>query len=219
MSHYTLDHLFCFCEPQLIRETENTKNAEFTLYSGNHHQGQGTAMRAIMFEDNYLELIFLESQSDAENNPLRLDKRADWRNTGASPFGICLRGAIPENERHQFWTYNPPYWPEGEIFIHKSNEDKTEQPLIFVIPLSTPPVSKSKLDISYLTHKTGSKKIQAANLAGPNYKWPSISKPQGIVFSEADFPQMKLTVDGFLPNEIFMNDLLTIIGVNSKTPE
>lgn len=57
MSHYTLDHIFCFCDPQLIRETGSAQKAGFTIYSGNRHKDQGTAMRGIMFEENYLELI------------------------------------------------------------------------------------------------------------------------------------------------------------------
>ena len=87
MSNLTLDHLFCFCEPQLSKETKNTTQAGFTLHPGNPHLGQGTANRAIIFKENYLEFIFMESPGDAKKNPLRLDKRADWSNTGASPFG------------------------------------------------------------------------------------------------------------------------------------
>ena len=90
MSNFTLDHLFCFCEPELFRETENATRAGFTLNPGNRHPGQGTANRAIIFKENYLEFIFMDLPGDAKKNPLRLDKRADWSNTGASPFGICL---------------------------------------------------------------------------------------------------------------------------------
>ncbi|WP_413582382.1 VOC family protein [Bdellovibrio sp. HCB288] len=126
MSNFTLDHIFCFCESQLSGEAEKATNVGFTLYPGNRHPGQGTANRAIMFEDNYLEFIFLESVNDAQKNPLRLDKRADWRNTGASPFGICLRGAIAEADSYQFWAYHPPYWQGGVIFVHKSNESSPQ---------------------------------------------------------------------------------------------
>lgn len=212
MSNFTLDHLFCFCDPQLSRETESAIKAGLTLNSGNRHPGQGTANRSIVFEENYLELIFMNLLIDAQKNPLRLDKRADWRQTGASPFGICLRGEISESESTQFWVYRPPYRPEGEIFIHKSNENTPEQPLIFVVPSSTRPISRPNLDLSHLTHKTGSKMIRTANIAGPNYRWPRISKPQGVVLSEADCLQMKITVDGILPSEIFLNDLLSIVG-------
>ena len=123
MSNFNLDHIFCFCEPQLVRESEIATEAGFTFNPVNRHLGQGTANRAIIFEENYLELIFIDSFVDAQKNPLRLDKRADWQKTAASPFGICLRGSISENERPEFWEYHPPYWPDGVIFIHKSNEE------------------------------------------------------------------------------------------------
>ena len=58
MSNFTLDHLFCFCEPELSRETENATRAGFTLNPGNRHPGQGTANRAIIFKENYLEFIY-----------------------------------------------------------------------------------------------------------------------------------------------------------------
>lgn len=37
-----------------------------TLHPGNKHPGQGTANRAVIFEENYLEFIFLESLNDAK---------------------------------------------------------------------------------------------------------------------------------------------------------
>ncbi len=213
MSNFTLDHLFCFCEPELSRETENATRAGFTLYPGNRHPGQGTANRAIIFKENYLEFIFMDLPGDAKKNPLRLDKRADWSNTGASPFGICLRGEISEKDSTEFWTYRPPYWPDGVIFIHKSNEDEPEQPMIFVIPSSARPIDKPNINLSYLTHKSQSEAIRAVKILGPHYRWPNISKPKEIVLSEADHLQMKVTVDGIVPNEILLNDLLSIHGV------
>lgn len=210
MSNFTLDHVFCFCELGLSSETENATHAGFTLSPENRHPGQGTANRAIIFNENYLEFIFMDSPSDAKKNPLRLDKRAEWYNTGASPFGICLRGVISETEIAEFWTYHPPYWPEGVIFIHKSNEDEPEQPLIFVIPSSSRPIDRPHFNLSNLKHKTRSEAIQTVKILGPNYKWPNISKPKGVIVSNADHLQMKITVDGIVPNEILLNDLLSV---------
>ncbi len=210
MSNFTLDHLFCFCDPALTKETKNAKSAGFTLHPGNRHPGQGTANRAIIFNENYLEFIFMDSPGDAKKNPLRLDKRANWHNTGASPFGLCLRGTISEKDSTEFWTYRPPYWPDGIIFIHKSNEDDPEQPLIFVIPSSTRPIDKPNISPSHLMHKTQSEAIRTVEILGPHYRWPSISKPKEIVLSKADHLQMKITVDGIVPSEILLNDLLSI---------
>ncbi|MGE5084702.1 MAG: hypothetical protein ACM3MG_00270 [Bacillota bacterium] len=73
---------------------EKSTNLELTAFCGglvtDRHLGQGTANRAIIFKENYLEFIFMDLLGDAKKNPLRLDKRAEWNNTCASPFGICL---------------------------------------------------------------------------------------------------------------------------------
>lgn len=212
MSNFNLDHIFCFCEPNLADEVKAVNKIGLTLHPGNKHPGQGTANRAVIFEENYLEFIFLESLADAKNNPLKLHKRADWRNTGSSQFGICLRGNISKDEIDQFWEYNPPYWPSGVIYIHKSNEDAPEQPLIFVIPSSSRPADKPNINSVHLTHETASKAIKKIEIVGPNYKWPEIFKPQQIFVSEADHPHMKIIIDGKPLNEIFLNDSLSIVS-------
>lgn len=91
---------------------------------------------------------------------MRLDKRANWRSTGTSPFGISLRGKILEKEIDQFWTYQPPYWPNGVIFIHKLNEKDPTQPLIFVIPSSTRPIDNFSIKAPHLTHKNYPKRFE-----------------------------------------------------------
>lgn len=215
MANFVLDHIFCFCEPTLADEIKNTDNAGFTLHSGTRHPGQGTANRAILFQENYLEFIFLESLSDANNNPLKLAQRANWHKTGASPFGICLRGEIPLGEYDQFWEYHPPYWPDGVIFIHKSNEESPDQPFVFIIPSSARPVDRPKLNPSLLSHKTNSTAILKVEIKGPNYKWPQISESQQITLTKADSPHMRVTIDGKLPNEIYLNDLLSVATVRA----
>lgn len=213
MTNFILDHLFCFCDPHLSSEIENATKAGLTIHPGNRHPGQGTANRAILFKENYLEFIFMDSSDDAQKNPLRLDKRANWSKTGASPFGICLRGEISQKESNEFWAYHPSYWPDGVIYIHKSNEDTPEQPMIFVIPSSTRPIDKPNINATFLTHKTQSEAIRTVNIFGPQYKWPNISSLKNIIFSEATDLQMKVSVDGNIPNEIVLNDLLSINGI------
>lgn len=213
MANFILDHIFCFCEPTLADEIINTDRAGFTLNSERRHPGQGTANRSIIFEENYLEFIFLESLHDASKNPLKLAQRANWHKTGASPFGVCLRGAISQNDINQFWEYRPPYWPDGVIFIHKSNEESPDQPFIFVIPSSLRPIDRPNINPSQLSHKTNSTAILKVEIVGPNYNWPEISAAQQITLTKANSPHMKVTVDGKLPNDVFLNDLLSIVSV------
>ena len=64
--------------------------------------------------------------------PLRLDRRADWRSTGASPFGFGLRGQLPGEQEPVFWRYDDLGFP---VWIHRDNEKRPERPLVFVVDL------------------------------------------------------------------------------------
>src|SRR5438552_2189888 len=64
--------------------------------SGNVHQGQGTANRRFFFRNAMVELIWVSDEREAQSDlvaPLRLWERARYRQTGAAPFGLCLRPA------------------------------------------------------------------------------------------------------------------------------
>jgi len=123
-----IDHLFCFVDPG-ADWASRARDAGWVLDQGIEHAGQGTRNRRLWLPEQYLEFIWLSSRADAANNPLRLDRRADWRTTGACPFGIGLRGQLDEDLRSEFWSYRPPYAPEACIWVHRSNE---AAPLVFV---------------------------------------------------------------------------------------
>ncbi|HST23622.1 MAG TPA: VOC family protein, partial [Blastocatellia bacterium] len=59
-----------------------------------HHIGQGTASKVFVFENAYLELIWVDDEQAATKNAARtginMKTRAQWKQTGASPFGIGL---------------------------------------------------------------------------------------------------------------------------------
>ena len=72
--------------------------------AGRAHPGQWTANRCVFCGAQYLELIYLASREDAAANPVRLDRRVDWRKTGASPFrrGIPLPAFRRGEERFKW---------------------------------------------------------------------------------------------------------------------
>ena len=88
-----LDHVFAFVAEGFPDEPL-LDAAGYRVAFGRDHEGQGTANRLLLFAENYLELIWLARPDEAAANLLRLDRRADWRASGASPFGIGLRGPI-----------------------------------------------------------------------------------------------------------------------------
>lgn len=107
------------------------------------HPGQGTASRGILFENAYLEFIWLTDPAKAES-PLihrtQLGKRIDT-SSGACPFGIGLRkkGDVDPRLPFETWDYRPPYLPEGLSFQMGANSLELGEPLVFPLPwLSAP---------------------------------------------------------------------------------
>ena len=217
-SNLELDHIFCFCPKELNEATIAEKNG-FKLTLGVRHTGQGTANRCMVFQENYFEFIFMDALEDAQSNPLRLDKRANWKATGSSPFGIALRGTLSNEERSKFWDYHPPYFPERTILIHKGNETHPHLPLLFVM---LPPENKTledmkpmnfqQLDKSFLEHQNGVTQIQSVELVGPDYKWPLNRPVEKISYTNISTPNLKISVNARKPMQIEFNDLISVVS-------
>lgn len=100
---------------------------------GRSHPGQGTANVAACFDNAYLELLWGDNAAELASVPVartRLAERARWHETGASPFGIGLRGGLP----FPSWEYRPSYLPDGiSIPVALASEDP-RQPFLFRSP-------------------------------------------------------------------------------------
>lgn len=97
------------------------------------HPGQGTANACFCFDDSYLELLWV-ADADALTAPAiapaGLAARAAWRRTGACPFGIALRGALPVPG----WEWTPPYLPPGLSITVADLSADPRQPFVFRSP-------------------------------------------------------------------------------------
>lgn len=125
------DHVFCMVPPVgdwLTRLSDGGWEPD----AGTSHPGQGTANRRILFAGQYLELVWVEDPAEARANPLRLDRRAEWAATGASPFGIGFRGQLTEGQREAFWLYEDLGFP---LWVHRDSERRPERPLTFVLDI------------------------------------------------------------------------------------
>ena len=102
----------------------------WVLDAGQAHRGQGTRNRRLAWPEQFFELLWVTDAAEARANPLRLDRRADWTTTGASPFGLAFRGPIDPVDSDDFWLYDllgPRIW------IHRDNERCPDRPLVFVL--------------------------------------------------------------------------------------
>src|SRR5437867_2761000 len=130
-----LDHLFICAS---IGAPEADRLVAFGLTEGtpNVHPGQGTANRRFFFHNAMLELIWVEDEAEARREPaarLRIPERGRYRETGASPVGLCLRrapeaaGALP----FETWAYRPAYVPAGVAIDVAATSVRPEEPLLF----------------------------------------------------------------------------------------
>ncbi len=134
-----LDHIFLFATPE---EPEATALADLGLVESfrRDHPGQGTGNLCYCFDNAYLELLRLTDEAEARApgvSRLHLAERARWRDSGACPFGIALRGApslpfpaLP----FPSWDYRPAYLPEGKSIPIAVFSDDAAQPLVFLSP-------------------------------------------------------------------------------------
>lgn len=98
-----------------------------------NHPGQGTANVAACFDNAYLELLWPEDAAELVSTAVartRLSERSRWRENGACPFGIGLRGRLP----FPFWDYRPPFLPEGLSIPVALASDDPRQPFLFRSP-------------------------------------------------------------------------------------
>ena len=68
--------------------------------------------------------------AEARANVLRLDRRAEWLTTGASPVGLAFRGRLEPERRNPFWLYDAL---GPRIWVHRDNERRPERPLVLVL--------------------------------------------------------------------------------------
>lgn len=131
-----LDHILVFVDPA---GPEPAALAALGLRESfrRAHPGQGTANACYCFDNAYLELLWLTDSAEAGGTAaarLQLAARAGWRWSGASPFGIALRGGTADTPPFPAWDYRPPYLPEGQSIPVAVFSDDPSQPLVFRSP-------------------------------------------------------------------------------------
>jgi len=139
-----LDHAYIVVEPGGAAGIEALRGAGLTIMpEPRRHEGQGTASVSAMFENAYLELIWVDSTV-----PVDADHRATfewfqlasaWRFNGRSPFGLGMHrlpgdtAALPVPVRRE-----PAQWlPEGSAYELLLQADDSLAADFFVVPAAT----------------------------------------------------------------------------------
>jgi hypothetical protein len=197
-----LDHVFCMMPSDgdwLTRLSETGWEPD----AGTSHPGQGTRNRRLLLAGQYVELVWIENPAEARANPLRLDRRAEWADTGASPFGVGLRGRLTDEQCEAFWLYEDLGFP---IWVHRDDERRTERPLTFVLdvpPRRRPADAGSRVGLRAVHHQ-GPAPPDVPPYAGP----PLLHRPGPH--------RMEVLVDAGRP--VAVTELLSIVVAADRDP-
>ena len=90
-----LDHFYIVVQPPVSGAADALRRAGIVVDTTiAHHEGQGTASMAAFFENAYLELLWVDSATAVDSVHLTdvadFRRATNWRDSGASPFGLGL---------------------------------------------------------------------------------------------------------------------------------
>ena len=131
-----LDHVFVMVTPGAPERTRLEKAGLVPTYE-RAHAGQGTANVWYVLDNAFLELLWVADTEEALSSSARrlaFVERADWKLTGASPFGIAWRGEASSKPRFDVWAYTPPYLPAGSSIDVAVDGDGPRHPVVFRSP-------------------------------------------------------------------------------------
>jgi hypothetical protein len=136
-----------------------------TYEPGQRHTGQGTRNRRVVFPDNFVELVWIDDADAHERTGLRFGPRCA-RRAGACPFGVVLRGAVPEQDRARFAGYVVPAGGPSLLLL-RAALDRPELPFVAVgesdgVPTPRP---RDRFDPAFLQQPGGVRGIRRATIS------------------------------------------------------
>jgi hypothetical protein len=208
---FELDHLFILTEPA---GTEATLLQSYGLVEGepNHHPGQGTANRRFFFSNSMLELLWVCDKSEALSPPadrLRLVDRSQWRENGASPFGICLRPVEPGSMEKPFpgWLYRPPYLSDALTIHVGDNSDRITEPLVFYLNFA-----RCESDHSQPSHLSHIEGVRVSGLPrNRSAIFDAVTQVPALEASAGEEPLLEVRFGGGGPTRDFRPDLPLVL--------
>ncbi len=135
------------------------------------HPGQGTANICYAFDNLFLELLWVDNETEAQSEAIArtgLFERSRWREDGTNPFGVAWREQRGERQVEiTTWGFTPPYLPEGITIPVAADSDDRAQPLMFRSPGSAAPITWPTERSGVLQHPTGLTDVTRIDLMMP----------------------------------------------------
>jgi len=125
----SVNHIFIFTD-DYDKAAQEIIDFGFTEGSNRVHPGQGTQNRKFNFNNFFLEILWVHDKNEinsALTKPTKLGERANWKNNGSSPFGLCLDYSKNEDKLFEnYFSYEPSYLPQGmEIQVLRNIKETT----------------------------------------------------------------------------------------------
>jgi hypothetical protein len=210
-----LDHVFVVVQPGAAAEVAALQCAGLTVASRvAQHPGQGTASRAALFENAYLELIWVDSSVaiDAEHASAAQWFRdaAAWRASGHSPFGLGLRrlpgdtAALPVPVKREVAEWLEP----GTAYELLRQPGDSLAAEFFVVPASRSVpnwiASVRQRAPHLLQHPGGGHKVTRVRVHGPVKQHPiafRVLRPKPVEMVRTAKPLLELELDNGVRGE------------------
>jgi hypothetical protein len=206
-----LDHIFCMVD-DLDQTAHRLERDGWVLDPGTVHVGQGTRNRRLPWSEQYLELLCVIDDPEARSSRLRMDRRARWDSTGASPFGLGFRGSVPDTDRDDFWLYEEL---GARIWINHDNERFPTRPLLFVVETFDEAMEQRRPRFSHpdlLAHRrTGA--LREVHISGPaSVSLPTHAGPPIVQTYGPHHLELAIGRQGPAPPMVPITPILTIHG-------
>jgi hypothetical protein len=174
---FEFDHLF-ICTDIGAPEADRLVSLGLVEGTSNTHPGQGTTNRRFFFRNAMLEFLWVCDPEEAKSeliSPTHLWERWANRQSGACPFGVCLRSTTNDSDSMAFpsWAYRPPYLPEPLSIAVGTNSDVLTEPMLFQTPFGKRPDRFSPEKAQPLEHPIGWQEITRVELVTPAADRPS----------------------------------------------
>jgi hypothetical protein len=161
-----LDHAFVFIDPRSTVIADLEAKGLSVSYRRDHI-GQGTANACFIFDNAFLELLWLTDEAEVRSPAIsrtKLWERSQWQTLGTCPYGLALRGNVPTIET---WPFCPPYLPDGIHIPVANDSDDPRLPMMFTFPGSTAPRDWPAERRAFTPHPGGWNQISGLEITLP----------------------------------------------------
>ncbi|HEX6627837.1 MAG TPA: hypothetical protein VF105_07780 [Gemmatimonadaceae bacterium] len=204
-----LDHVYVIVQPGGVSEIAALKSAGLQVAPPHQHDGEGTTSVAALFDNAYIELMWLDSTlsvtPEHAESVAQFRQAADWRVSRHSPFGIGLRRLPGETKEFAFPIKRESApWIDSVAAYEILNQPADSLAVdLFVVPCAAAVPSwverARKRSPQWFSHPGGGHEITAVRLLGTIEQLPSklsVIRPARIETRTAAEPLLEIYIDG-----------------------